>query len=66
MIVSKDILLYKARKQIISMLKVAGWILDSVIGIFYWLNPSGRTKALGSTEPTTEMSTRITRNSLDG
>ena len=29
-----------------------------VIGIFYWLNPSGRTTALGWTQPLTEMSTR--------
>ena len=29
-----------------------------VIGIFYLHNPSGRTKALGSTQPLTEMCTR--------
>jgi hypothetical protein len=34
--------------------KVAGSILDGVI----CLNPSGRTMALGSTQPLTEMSTR--------
>jgi hypothetical protein len=38
--------------------KVAGSIPDSVIKIFNWLNPSGRTMALGSTQPLTEMSTR--------
>ena len=38
--------------------KVAGSIPDGVIGIFHWHNPSGRTMALGSTQPLTEMSTR--------
>ena len=38
--------------------QVAGFILDVVIGIFQWHNPSGRTMALGSTQPLTEMSTR--------
>ena len=37
--------------------KVAGSIPDGVIGIFHWYNPSGRTMALGSTQPLTEMST---------
>ena len=37
--------------------KVAGSIPDGVIGIFHWHNPSGRTVALGSTQPLTEMST---------
>ena len=36
--------------------KVAGSIPDGVSGIF--INPSGRTLALGSTQPLTEMSTR--------
>jgi hypothetical protein len=36
---------------------VASSIPDGVIGIFNWLNPSGRTIALGLTEPLTEMST---------
>jgi hypothetical protein len=31
--------------------KVAGLISDGVIGIFNWYNPSGRTMALGSTQP---------------
>jgi hypothetical protein len=38
--------------------KVAGSIPDGVIGIILWHNPSGRTMALGSTQPLTEMSTR--------
>jgi hypothetical protein len=38
--------------------KVAGSIPDGVTGIFHWLNPSGLTMALGSTQPLTEMSTR--------
>jgi hypothetical protein len=38
--------------------KVAGSIPDGVIGIFYSHNPSGRTMALGPTQPLTEMSTR--------
>jgi hypothetical protein len=38
--------------------KVAGSIPDVVIGFFYWHNPSGRTMALGLTQPLTEMSTR--------
>ena len=37
--------------------KVAGSIPDGVIGNFHWHNPSGRTLALGSTQPLTEMST---------
>ena len=39
--------------------KVAGSIPDGVIGIFHCHNPSDRTMALGSTQPLTEMSTRI-------
>jgi len=38
--------------------QVAGSIPDGVAGIFQWHNPSGRTMALGSTQPLTEMSTR--------
>ena len=37
---------------------VAGSIPDGVTGIFHWHNPSGRTMALGLTQPLTEMSTR--------
>jgi len=37
--------------------KVAGSIPDGVIRILHWHNPSGRTMALGSTQPLTEMST---------
>ena len=40
--------------------KVAGSIPDRVIGIFHWHNPSGRTMALGLTQPLTGMSTRNT------
>jgi hypothetical protein len=35
-----------------------GSIPDGIIGIFHWHNPSGRTVALGLTQPLTEMSTR--------
>jgi len=38
--------------------KVAGSIPNVVIGIFHWLNPSGRTMALSSTQPLRKMSTR--------
>jgi hypothetical protein len=38
-------------------LKVAPSILEGVFRIFHWRNPSGRTMALGSTQPVTEMST---------
>ena len=37
--------------------KVAGSIPGGVIGIFYLRNPSGRTMALGLTQPLTKMST---------
>jgi hypothetical protein len=39
-------------------LQVKGSIPDGVNGTFHWLNPSGRTVALGSTQPLTEMSKR--------
>jgi len=38
--------------------KVAGSIPDGVIEKFQSIHPSGRTMALGSTHPLTEMSTR--------
>ena len=38
--------------------QVAGSFPDGVIGIFQWHNPTGRTMALGSTQPLSEMSTR--------
>ena len=38
--------------------KVADSIPDGVTGIFHWHNPSGRTMALGLTQPLTEISTR--------
>ena len=37
--------------------KVAGLIPDGVTGIFLWHDPSGRTMALGLTQPLTEMNT---------
>jgi hypothetical protein len=37
---------------------VEGSIADGVVGIFHRYNPSGRTVAVGSTQPLTEMSTR--------
>jgi hypothetical protein len=37
----------------------AGSIRDGAIGIFHSHNPTGRTVALGSTQPLTEMSTKI-------
>jgi hypothetical protein len=40
------------------LIEVAGSIPDGVIEIFHWRNPSGRTIALRSTQPLTEMSTR--------
>jgi hypothetical protein len=39
--------------------KVTGSIPDGAIGFFHWHNPSGRTMALGSIQPLTEMSTMI-------
>ena len=36
---------------------VTGSIPESIIGIFHWHNPSGRTMTLGLTQPLTEMST---------
>jgi hypothetical protein len=39
--------------------KVVDSVPDGVIGIFHLHNPSGRTMALGLTQPLTEMSTRI-------
>ena len=44
--------------------KVAGSIPDGVTGIFHWHNPSGRTVALDSTQPLTEVSTRSTPEGL--
>ena len=38
--------------------KLAGSIPDGIIGICYWLNPSGRTIILGSTQPLTTTSAR--------
>jgi hypothetical protein len=41
-------------KHCTTIRKVAGSIPDGVIGIFHWHNPSGRTMALGLTQPLTE------------
>jgi len=38
--------------------KVASSLPDGFTGIFHWRNPSGRTMALGLTQPLTEISTR--------
>ena len=38
--------------------KAACSIPDGIIGSFHWHDPSGRTMAVGSTQPLTEMSTR--------
>jgi len=38
--------------------KIAGSIPDGVTGIFHWHNSSGRTAALGLTQPLAEISTR--------
>jgi hypothetical protein len=38
--------------------KVAGSIPYKLLAIFHWLNPSGRTTALGSTQSPTEVTTR--------
>jgi hypothetical protein len=46
--------------------QVAGSIPDGVIGIFHCHNPFGRTMALGSTQPLTEMSTSISSGGKDG
>jgi len=45
-------------RQCATSRKVAGSIPDGFIGIFYWHNRSGRTIALGLTQPLTEISTR--------
>jgi len=42
----------------LSSLKVAGSIPEVVIGTFHWHNPSGRTMALGSNQPSSKMNTR--------
>ena len=39
-------------------LQVGRTIPDGVIGIFHWHNPSGRTMAMGSTQPLKEKSNR--------
>ena len=46
--------------------KVVGSIPGDVIGTFHWHNPSGRTAALGTTQPLIEMSTRYISWSKSG
>ena len=41
------------------VVEVAGSIADGVIGIFHRRSLSGRTMALGSTQPLTEMSKKV-------
>jgi len=44
--------------QLVEALCYKRSIPDGVIGIFHWHNPSGRTMALGLTQPLAEMNTR--------
>ena len=50
---------FKMLRHCATSRKVAGSIPDGVFGIFHWHNPSGRTMAVESTQPLTEMSTKI-------
>jgi hypothetical protein len=54
----KPVSVHKKLNSISTNWKVAASIPDDVIGIFHWHNPFGRTMALGSTQPLTEMCTR--------
>jgi hypothetical protein len=45
------VLLLLVREHCAASQKVAGWIPNGVIGIFYWHNPSGRTTVVESTQP---------------
>jgi hypothetical protein len=49
---------YLSKRHRTTIRKVAGSIPDAVIWIFHWFNLSGRTMALGSIRPLTEMSSR--------
>ena len=51
-------------RHCVSSLKVLGSIPDYFIEIFHRHNPSGRTMALGSTQPLTEMSIRNTSSEV--
>jgi len=44
--------------ELVEALRYKRSIPDGVTGIFHWRNPSGRTMALGSTQPLTEINTR--------
>jgi len=57
-IVLKTVLKFTLKLHYATNRQVAGSIPGGAIGIFQWHNPSGRTMALGSTQPLTEMSTR--------
>jgi hypothetical protein len=50
-------LIYDDSNIIIIIISGGSSISDGIIGIFHWHNPSGRTMALRSTQPLTEMST---------
>jgi len=50
--------IYTTMRHCATNRKVTGSIPSGVTGFFHWHNPSGRTMALGSTQPRTEMSTR--------
>jgi hypothetical protein len=41
-----------------TVLQTGRSIPDGATGIFHWHNPVGRTMALGSTQPLTEMNTK--------
>jgi hypothetical protein len=58
-IIAEELLCYSLSNTVRSCRWVAVSISDCVIGIFHWHNPSGRTVALGLTQPLTEMSTRM-------
>jgi hypothetical protein len=45
-------------RRCVTRLKAAGSIADEITGISHWVIPSGRYKALRSTQPPTEMSTK--------
>jgi hypothetical protein len=51
--------LFFNKRNIATNRQVAGSIPDGVIRIFHWHIPAGRTMALRSTQPLTELSTRL-------
>jgi hypothetical protein len=62
----RDTWWYSWLRNFVTSRKVAGSIPNRVIGFFHWHNPSGRTMALGLTQPLTEMSTRNVSGSKGG